>query len=109
VSDQLALDLAPLVEPEVQGLTIQDSFERFHEANPWVLDALEHLTYEYLRAGRRRLGIGMLWEVVRFHYGRTTATDFKANNNFRSRYVRLMLERHPEWAEVFSTRELRAA
>lgn len=104
-------DMAPLVAPDrVFGASIQDRFESFHSNNPWVLGALESLTVDYLQAGNSRLGIGMLVEVLRWQYGRQTSGDeFKLNNNYRSRYVRLMIERHPTWADVFSTRELMTA
>lgn len=103
------LDFEPLVEPESeQTESIQEDFEAFHAANPWVLTALEKLTREHLETGARRCGIGMLWEVIRWKYvSATRGDDFKANNNFRSRYVRLLIERHPEWAVVFNVRALR--
>ena len=107
---QLVLDVRPLVTPpHVEGASIQDRFESFHDLNPWVLDALEQLTADYVVRGRRRLGIKMLVEVLRWQYGRaTTGDDFKLNNNYSSRYVRLIQERHPEWSDVFQTRELLA-
>lgn len=109
MTTQLALELSPLVTPDYEPrATLQEQFEQFHSANPWVLDALESLTREWVEAGHKRLGIGMLWEVIRYQYGRTISADFKANNNHRSRYVRLMLDRHPDWADVFATRCLTA-
>ena len=111
IGTQLVLDVQPLViPPHVIGATIQDRFESFHNLNPWVLDALEQLTADYVQRGRRRLGIKMLVEVLRWQYGRaTTGDEFKLNNNYSSRYVRLILERHPEWSDIFATRELLSA
>lgn len=102
------MELFPLIESTGPRGTLQEQFETFHANNPWVLDALEDLTREWLKNGRERLGIGMIWEVIRYQYGRTYTTDFKANNNHRSRYVRLMIKRHPEWEDVFATRALTA-
>jgi hypothetical protein len=103
--------LLPFADPQlVGGETIQERFEAFHQANPWVLTYLERLTEDWLRQGRGRLGIGMLFEVLRWQHGLATQGDaFKLNNNMRSRYVRLLLERHPDWADHFETRELKAA
>ena len=42
-------------------------------------------------------------------HGRTHGDQFKLNNSYRSRYTRLLLDRHPEWTDVFQTRELKAA
>jgi hypothetical protein len=97
-----------MVQPEQAG-TIQESFERFHALNPWVFTSLEALTQQYLTHGHKRIGIGMLFEVLRWQYGVTMGDDFKLNNNYRSRYVRLLIEQHPEWEQAFSTRELRTA
>jgi hypothetical protein len=92
------------------GDSIQARFERFHDANPWVLAKLEEMTAELVAAGRRRVGIAMLFEVIRWEQLRSTTGDpFRLNNSFRSRYARLMMYRHPEWDGVFETRETRSA
>lgn len=108
------LPMAPLVQPEgdQSALSIQERFDLFHAANPWVLDALEQLTADYLASGQQRLGIRMLWEVLRWRYNRATkdpTSAFKVNDHMHSRYVRLLIDRHPDWACAFETRSLRAA
>jgi hypothetical protein len=110
-SEQLVLDVQPLVTPpRVEGETIQEKFESFHALNPWVYAAFVKLTDDWVARGRKRIGIGMLTEVLRWQYGRQTRGDeFRINNNYRSRYVRLLLAEHPEFADSFETRELRAA
>lgn len=110
-SEQLTLDIEPLVMPEtVKGASIQERFESFHTLNPWVFRAFVRLTEDWIARGRDRIGIGMLTEIIRWEYGRQTVGDeFRINNNFRSRYVRLLIAEHPEFREVFHTRELRAA
>lgn len=109
--EQLALDLEPLAHPlHDPEATIQERFEAFHAANPWVYGAFERLTADWVTHGRSRIGIGMLTEVLRWQYNRTTVGDpFKINNDYRSRYVRLLIDHHPEWADVFETRALKAA
>lgn len=108
---QMLLDLEELRHPDaVAGATIQEQFDEFHRLNPSVLDNLERLTADYLRRGRQRVGIGMLFEVLRWQHDLATSGDpFKLNNNYRSRYVRLMLARHPEWEAAFQTRQLASA
>lgn len=108
--EQLELDIRPLViPPHVEGATIQDRFESFHALNPWVLTALERLTEDALLHGRARLGIKHLVEVLRWQYGRhTTGDEFRLNNDYSSQYVRLLIAGHPEWADVFEQRHLRA-
>lgn len=112
-TQQLALDLSPLIEPDyTPDLTLSQRFDLFHSANPWVADALESLAADWLAHGHSRVGVKALAEVIRWQYGRSTvdgAAAFKVNNSYVSRYARLMLERHPEWARAIETRELRAA
>ncbi len=106
----LFVDVAPLVVPRSPaGVTIQERFEAFHAANLWVMEALERLTADYAARGRTRIGIKMLFEVLRWHYGRATVGDeFRLNNNFSSRYVRALVDAHPEWEGMFAMRELKA-
>ena len=90
--------------------TIQARFEEFHRANPFVYDELVKLAEQYQRRGYSHIGIGHLVEIVRWQRNMATVgDDFKLNNNFRSRYVRLLIEQRPDLAPMFETRELRAA
>lgn len=112
VHEQETFDFAPIIAPKQQaGETIQQRFEAFHLLNPWVMDALVRLTRDLVARGRSKVGIGMLFEVLRWQYQRATtdvASDFKLNNNYRSRYARAIVAAHPEWDGVFETRELKA-
>lgn len=109
VQDEIpGLVIRTVRQPEDQAATIQARFEAFHRLNPWVLRALETLTADYLNRGAKRVGIGMLFEVLRWQYATATEGDeFRLNNNFRSRYVRLLIERHPQWESAFEVRALR--
>jgi len=108
--DQLSFDLADLITPQyAPEATIQERYSAWIAANPWVLDAMEHLIGAWLAAGHKRAGVKQAWEVLRWQYGRTTGDTFKANNTWTSRVARDLLARHPEWSEYIETRELRAA
>ncbi|MET8326269.1 hypothetical protein [Streptomyces sp. NPDC005181] len=104
-------DIQPVQQPDIHpGQSIQQRFEAFHALNPWVLRHLEALTTDCVAKGFKRVGIGMLFELLRWRYGEATSGDvFRLNNNFRSRYVRLLIERNAQWAPLFETRALRAA
>lgn len=97
--------------PEPEGrASIQDRFDSFHAENPWVFQALEELTRDLVARGHKRVGMKMLFEVVRWHHARATVGDtFRCNNDWTSRYARLLIAAHPEWEHVFETRRLRAA
>lgn len=110
MSEQLTFDVHPLIAAE--GDTIQARFDSFHASNGWVADALEALVKDQLAHGRKRVGVKNLVEVIRWNYSRATSTQgssFRLNNTYTSRYARLLIDRHPEWADVLETRELRAA
>lgn len=108
-SVQLELPIAAIRQPDAtEGkVSIQERFEAFHQLNPWILRHLEALTADCVERGLKRIGIGMLFEVLRWQYGRATHGEpWKLNNDFRSRYVRLLLELHPEWSSLFETRKI---
>lgn len=91
---------------------IQREFLRFHAQNPNVYAELVRLARLWRdRHGERRLGIGMLWEVMRWNISFQTRSSsvWKLNNNYRSRYARLLMEQEPDLADAFETRRLRAA
>ena len=94
------------------GGTIDDAFHAFHTANPWVYAALVELARDLVRRGHSRIGIGMLFEVLRWHWHRATvdpSSEFKLNNNYRSRYARLIMSREEDLLDVFELRRLTAA
>ena len=93
------------------GTTIQESFEQFHHRHPNVLHQLAELGLLAVRRGRTKIGIGQLFEVLRWERMIAGLPDggeaFKLNNNYRSRYARLIMARYPELDGMFDTRELR--
>lgn len=83
----------------------EQKFRQFHAANPRVYETLVRLSREALARGRRKIGIKMLIEVVRWEIWLTTSDeDFKINNNYAPRYARLMMEKEPDLAGVFNLR-----
>lgn len=90
-----------------RGKTIQERFENFHSLNPWVYRAICALARDLVARGRETMGIKWLTEVVRWQYARQTrGDDFKLNNDYTSRYARLIMEREPDLATVFRIRKL---
>jgi len=93
-------------------ISIQEEFERFHRENPAVYRTLVRLARAYKARMGRAPGIGMLWEVMRWEIALETRRhpeSFRFNNNYRSRYARLIMEQEPDLADAFETRRLRAA
>lgn len=107
---QLALDLSPLTEPDYEPhASIQERYETFVAANPWVLTECERLVANLIQKGQKRVGVKQVWEVIRYGYRDTFSADFKANNDYTSRVARDLIQRHPSWSEFIETRELRSA
>lgn len=110
----LLWDEAPeLVRPEYEAdLSIEERFQLFHSANPWVFAALVRLAKDLRNRGHRRFGVKLLFERLRYEYLVTTTDEhspWRLNNNMTSRYARLIIENVPELADCFEIRELRAA
>ncbi len=90
-----------------------DPFQRFHEANPEVYEALRRLALD-ARARRpgKRIGIRLLWERLRWHLEfevvRTDAGP-RLQDHFTPMYARLLMEREPSLRGAFETRRRRTA
>ena len=103
--------LAPVPVKVASQDTIQASFEAFHKANPWVYTSLVRLARDMRQQGHKTIGIGMLWEVLRWQHSRATIdahSTFALNNNLRSRYARLIMDQEPDLDGIFEIRKLTA-
>ena len=106
MNQQLGLFDRRIVTINAHGLTLDQQLEAFHAENPHVYEMLRHLALDAARHGRR-LGIAMLFEVLRWQYAMNTtdqASEFKLNNNYRAFYARLLMEKEPELQDYFETR-----
>lgn len=104
----------PPIEPRPSVTADEDSyaarrFREFHRDNPEVYEELMVLVRQALARGRKKIGIKMLWEVVRWNrFLRTTDEKYKLNNNYHSRYARLIMDNEPGLVGIFETRELKS-
>jgi hypothetical protein len=92
-------------------LTPAERFEQFHNRNPQVYLALKSMTQEMVNRGRKRVGINMLFEVLRWNYYMETDdpnSDFKINNNYAPYYARLLITENSQWEKVFELRTIRS-
>jgi hypothetical protein len=82
---------------------LREQFEKFHSENPHVFDGLHKLAVQY-RAARpdKKIGISLLFEVLRWHTMLETKSDdgLKLNNNLRSFYSRELMK-DPRLAGMF--------
>lgn len=90
---------------------IDERFEEFHSKNPQVYAELVRLA-RIARAGKHgRIGIRMLWEVMRWNLLYQTqdqSSSYKFNDHYHSRYARLIQNNEPDLRGVFELRRLRS-
>jgi hypothetical protein len=88
---------------------VELAFLAYHEAHPWVLARILSIVRRYHAVGRRR-GMKFFFEALRHEtlMASADADGFKLNNNFTSRYARLIEREHPGLRGFFRKRRLRA-
>lgn len=90
--------------------TIDQRFEAFHQANPWVYTQLVALARYAVARGKTKLGIKSLIERLRWDFELSSnGQPWKLNNSFSSRYARKIMAECPDLTDVFELRALRAA
>lgn len=106
---QLAINFAPpprveATAPELEA-THEARFARFHSDNPHVYRRLVDLARS-AKARGKRVGIGMLFEVLRYEFVIETSSDdgFRLNNNHRAFYARAIMANEPDLDGFFETR-----
>lgn len=93
-------------------MTITESFIDFHNKNPAVYKTLVFQSRQYRRMHpTKKLGIATLWENLRWDFMMTTDAedDFKLNNNHKAHFARMIMNENPDLADLFETRETKAA
>lgn len=112
--------LRPLVkrqpQPETEAKssamrnTIEERFRAFHAANPAVYRCILQLTKERFLRGTERHGMKAMWEQLRWRIATGNlrlATGYNFNNDFTSRYARLLVNEYPAYRGLFELRHLR--
>ncbi len=108
MSDQIEIDYTTIVYAD----SIQTKFLHFHARNPAVYSGLVSLAREAKMRGRSKVGMKQLFEVLRWQWMISGLPDehehYKLNNNYTSRYARLIMEQEPTLDGIFETRVLTA-
>lgn len=89
---------------------IEDKFERFDEANPWVWGEILRQAQAAFDAGEKRHSMKDIWEDIRKQVGHGSPLRAgKLDNNFTSRFARKLKRERPDLAAMFEMREIKAA
>ena len=87
-------------------LTTAQKFALFHESNPEVY---ENLVAMARQTGSRVIGIGMLYEVLRWNHITSNTDDhseFNLSNNYKPHYARLIMRQEPDLRGKFKIKPL---
>lgn len=92
-----------------RGATIDDRFADFHQKNPHVYRNLVRLALDDAARGIKR-GVAALFEDLRYAYESTDhdPAEYKLNNDFASRYSRLIMKTEPRLSGHFEVRGLKS-
>lgn len=113
IAHQTCLDVTGAgVEPPTAAerkMSIEERFRLFHEQNPWVYREIVYMAMTAKQLGRKRIGMKQIFEVIRWNHAiKTQGENVKLNNNYSSRYARLIERQEPDLRDLFETRELKA-
>jgi hypothetical protein len=90
---------------------IDREFLEFHRSNPLVYQSIVKWA-RYVRRGRkdRMAAIASIWERMRWELSyetlRNNGDEFRLNNDYRSRYARLVMEQESDLEGIFELRPL---
>jgi len=106
----LTIEKKSVVEELNDPHRLESKFLKFHEENPEIYIELVNLARQAKKYGRRKMGMKAIWEIMRWERMIQTkdATGYKLNNDYTSRYSRLIMENENDLKDFFETRKLRA-
>ncbi len=85
---------------------MRKQFLEFHENNPHVLKRIIGMTHELKDEGHSKVGMQMIFEVLRWQAMlRTIANDYKLNNDYAAFYSRLIMETNPDLDGIYMIRK----
>lgn len=95
----------PLTDEQWQALTGPQRFEHFHRTNPTVYGVIVQKAREWRAAGNGKLGMSLLFGMVRWVLALETKGDpFRINDHYVPYYSRLVMWQEPDLADLFDLR-----
>ena len=91
-------------------MTAEEAFLDFHRSNPRVYATLVAHARKVRDRGFSYYSIKTLFEVLRWHsdIAKDGEEQYKLNNNYPSRYARLIMKQEPDLKDFFNLRGLRS-
>ena len=95
----------------MKGISLQERFEEFHQRHPEIYEEFKQLALRLYEQGRYHYGAKAIFEYIRLNReldGRGEDEPYKINNNYVSRYVRLLIAEEQRLTSFFELRQLRS-
>ncbi|HVX20934.1 MAG TPA: hypothetical protein VHB02_06285 [Acidimicrobiales bacterium] len=101
----------PEVPVDIRKLPVEQRFPYWAERHPEVIEHVERLALTAAKRGVRRLSMKSLFEMARAAavFDTTAPERWRLTNSMAAPLGRLLVERHPELAELFKFRTRRGA
>jgi hypothetical protein len=98
-------------KPDPLHSRIDRRFLEFHQANPAIYEMIVRFCRDVRKYNaKRRTSIDLIWGRLRWELSIEVnpmgLEDYKLNNDFRSRYARLVMAQEPDLDGIFEVREL---
>jgi len=92
------------------GKTIDEAFEDFHKANPHVYKYFkDYFEMLHHRKSWQKVSGKMIMENLRWTVlTKTNGSEFKLDNNFTSRYIRVFVKEFPQYKKCFTLKSLKS-
>lgn len=91
--------------------SLQERFEVFHQAHPEIYAEFKLLALRLYEQGRYHYGAKAIFEYIRLNRdldGRGENEEYKVNNSYVSRYVRLLIHEEERLSTFFELRQLKS-
>ena len=88
---------------------LDEKFTEYHITNPTIFAKFVAYAEQLKSAGRTRIGAKAIVERIRWDsLVAAIDGDYKINNSYTSRYVRLISKERPDLASLFALRSLKS-
>ena len=97
---------------ELNGLTIQEAFDKFHQSNPDVYEMIKGQAFKAIRIGRTKISIKAIVNWIRWNIyvdvNHNPSTGYRINDAYISLYARKFVKDYPAYEDYIEMRKLRA-
>lgn len=88
--------------------TLRESWEAWDRKNPKFYELFERFTFEAIASGKTKLSAWLIVNRIRWEAEILSTGDnkYKISNNFIAFYSRRFMAQHPQWSNLFKTKEM---